>query len=81
MTAKEKAAELVGKFYYQGIKWANPPKQIKSALLVMPKICAHIAVDEIIYSYPTDPHGTLQPAGIKPIEYWRDVKNEIDYYE
>lgn len=72
MEAKDKAKELV-QIYVSEVSDANPLNDI----LVSAKRCALICVDEIMYSYPTDPHKTLQPTDIKPIVYWRKVKKEI----
>jgi hypothetical protein len=70
MTAKEKAQELVGKFFNQ-VEDVSNYKELQ-------KQCALIAVEEIMYSYPTDPYKTLQPTNIAPLVYWRKVKEEIE---
>lgn len=69
MTPKEKAIELVDKFKYISYDLDDIENHKEGAL---------IAVDEIIYSYPTDPFNTLQPTGIVPLYYWREVKQEIE---
>jgi hypothetical protein len=70
MTPKEKAKELCKK--------ATKPLGVYSYHIDDDvKDIALICVDEIIYSYPTDPYNTLQPTGIKAIVYWREVKQEI----
>ena len=69
MTPKEKAEELA-------IKFTSSTDVIKPNL--RSKEMALFCVDEIMYSYPTDPHKTLQPTGIKPLVYWREVKDEIN---
>lgn len=76
MNAKEKAKELVDKFYphamvnSSGFLVSNEDTVIKSA-----KQCAIICVDEIIKSnphrYATDTWVILN------IDYWKEVKTEI----
>lgn len=82
MRPKEKAKDIYEKmdvFHY--VKLHSKPKH-KGLPVSMHKSqikqCALICVDEIIYSYPTDPYITLQPTGIKAIVYWREVKKEIE---
>jgi hypothetical protein len=70
MTPKEKAKELTLKF----IHLVHSEDEGSKCNM---KSCALLCVDEIIYSYPTDPYKTLQPTGIKPLVYWREVKQEI----
>ena len=67
MTPKEKAKELILKFAFKGAQHEGEAKTF-----------AIIAVDEIMYSYPTDPYETLQPRGITPMIYWRRVKQELE---
>lgn len=75
MTPKEKAKELL--INYMSIlstfKYNNP-----HSIASVAKTSALIAVNEIIYSYPTDPFNTLQPTGINVLEYWLEVKKEIE---
>ena len=75
MTPKEKAQEIFIK-YYENIprtKWAENYQ--------LSKQCALIAVDEIIeatsikYEFRD---AQIFYAGKKPMQYWLDVKNEID---
>ena len=64
MTAKDKAKELLDKFYFGDIKEYEA------------KMCALIAVDYIITSNPhsnplnTDVYSTM--------DYWQEVKSEIE---
>jgi len=63
MTPKEKAIELVTKYYGHF-----------TAHMSIAKKCALIAVDEIIEAaewYESDYH-------YKKVEYWREVKQEIE---
>jgi hypothetical protein len=66
MTAKEKAKELVDKFYQEApldeIKFYNND--------VMAKSCALIAVDELIYETQFEVPNIRQ-------KYWINVKQEI----
>ena len=68
MTPKEKAEDLYLKFY--GI-----PLYVKTI-----KECCHIAVDEIIQtlSYDIKDLDVRGSVLIDLIEYWRDVKEEIN---
>jgi len=78
MTPKEKAKELVDK-YYGLVNHPTPNWKFKA------KECALIAVDEIIKSNPTYPWAKdvgakaqgLYENVIFPTNYWRDVKSEI----
>jgi len=67
MTPKEKALELCNKFMisnsYQAIVWHNA------------RICALIAVDEIIKTHLLSEKNTF---GIHPVDYWQEVKQEIE---
>ena len=62
MTPKEKALELIGKFYYCGIDECDCKK------------CALISVDEIINTHLLSEKNTF---GIHPVDYWQEVKQEI----
>lgn len=70
MIAKEKAQELVKKFYQPifdidlGIDVSKDEKRYNSA-----KECALIAVDEILK--------TLKPPCLYEYSYWQEVKTEI----
>jgi hypothetical protein len=69
MTPKEKAKDLIDKFYQEA-----PLDEIKFySNDVMAKQCALIAVEEIIESH------YYALSGIKPMiyEYWNEVKQEI----
>ena len=81
MTPKEKAQELVNKFYM-----AIPSDEM-GLCDEASRQCALIAVDEIIKSSPLDPNDTeewLQPedwfsdANISAEKYWLEVKKEIE---
>ena len=72
MTPKEKAEELVKKFKKVGIRQTDEVETWSA------KQCALIVVEEIVYSYPSDPYYTLQPKGIDVLDYWREVKTEIE---
>ena len=62
MTAKEKAKELVDRFYLNGIKKYS--MQYENSLQ-----CALICVDEILETYID-----LDPK----LNYWKNVKKEIE---
>jgi len=67
MTPKEKAEELVGKFYFL-VQTKEEQKQ-----------CALIAVDEIMEFMKMDDEytETLSNANSKWVNYWKEVKQEI----
>jgi len=69
MTPKEKAKELVYKFY-PSVQW----KLGQEDCLNRAKQCALIAVDEVIQTLSLD--GRLIFMYI--IDWWKDVKNEIN---
>jgi hypothetical protein len=88
MTPKEKAVELWDKFdeIIALNSWADEKTNIEE-LVLLPKKCALIAVDEIIQSGPLEPNDTedwLQPedwfseANISAEKYWQEVKKEIE---
>jgi|TARA_R110000868_G_scaffold348042_1_gene608974 hypothetical protein len=79
MTPQEKAIELIN-IFREFADGTDPETDRYSPKIEKEngKKCALKAVDEIIYSYPTDPFNTLQPTGIVPLNYWREVKNEIE---
>lgn len=64
MTPKEKAIELIDKFYLISSFFSD---------LEDVKECALIAVDEIIKSVPIAPLELSHPA-----YYWKEVKREIE---
>ena len=66
MTPKEKAEELYNK-YYQFIADSSYPEE-------MAKLCALIAVEDIIHSLVIIPFGMQY---INAIDYWEEVKEEI----
>jgi len=73
MTPKEKAVELVDKFYQTtpNEAWINEPLGIAEEYKAwnQSKQCALIAVDELIEN--------LYLEGVKP-DYWQEVKQEIE---
>lgn len=71
-SAKEKAKELVDKFYPRATSYASDRKnQIENA-----KQCALIAVDEIIDSLQIKNYSQADQ-----YEYWNEVKYYIENYE
>jgi hypothetical protein len=64
MTAKEKAKELVGKFYGLLPQWVNMDDA---------KLCASIASDEILNS-----RSVITESQVEYNEYWQHVKKEIE---
>jgi hypothetical protein len=72
MTPKEKAEELVRKYYTFGIN--NVPMQSFSWYEC--KQCALIAVDEIILANPHS--NTFLNVEYSTMEYWQEVKEEIE---
>jgi hypothetical protein len=77
MTPKDKAEELVDKFYQTtpNESWINEPLGIAEPYgsWKQAKECALIAVNEIKKSAPLKP---LNPLGAYP--YWQEVKQEIE---
>jgi hypothetical protein len=71
MTTKEKAKELVDKFYPRATSYSLDGKnQNENA-----KQCALIAVDEILSS---NPHSNPLNTNVEStMEYWQEVKQEI----
>ena len=71
MTAKEKAKELVDKFYPRATSYSLDRKnQNENA-----KQCSLIAVDEILKSVKKDSDYTITYQLAK--QYWQEVKQEI----
>jgi hypothetical protein len=68
MTPKEKAKELVYKFY-PNVQW----KLGQEDCLDRAKRCALISVDELIIEENSSNNGSFYPS-----RYWKQVKNEID---
>lgn len=64
MEAKEKAKELIDKFTFTCREWDYEDNS---------KQCALIAVDEIL-----NRNNFLISIPLKDIEYWNEVKNEIE---
>ena len=80
MTAKEKAEELVDKFYQTTPNeyFVNEPIGIKGRYKSweQAKQCALIAVDEILNANPNYPEFKENEG--TPIRYWEVVKQEIE---
>jgi hypothetical protein len=70
MTAKEKAAELVDKFYPRATSYSSDRKNQKDNA----KQCALIAVDEIINSVVITDLTTAE----NQFKYWEKVKSELE---
>lgn len=70
MTPKEKAKELYWK-YYQNISDTSFPEETA-------KLCALIAVDEIIEECGNWAGGTNDGWDTKRFDYWQEVKQEIE---
>jgi hypothetical protein len=68
MTPKEKAEELIQKYYSWGIN-----KQGQTLSWLESKQCALIAVDEILLN-EENKHSVLS----KIYDYWEEVKQEIE---
>jgi hypothetical protein len=77
MTQKEKASELVDKFYQTtpNEAWINEPLGISKEYKAweQAKQCALIAVDEILNSRPA-----ITDSQVEYNEYWQEVKQEIE---
>jgi hypothetical protein len=77
MTPKEKAKELVDKFYQTtpNESWINQTIGLKKEYKAweQSKQCALIAVDELIKEQTMWQNGEANP-----VLYWQDVKNEIN---
>ena len=71
MTPKEKANELGNKFY-RGDIFTNG-KEAHLIELEQARICALIAVDELI-----DEQTSWQNGQVNPVLYWQEVKQEIE---
>jgi hypothetical protein len=73
MTPKEKAKEMVNKFYYY-VESISESQQQENA-----KNCALIAVDEIIKESPSKIYWqTYDDETPSAITYWQEVKEEIN---
>jgi hypothetical protein len=79
MTPKEKANELVDKFYQTtpNEAWINEPLGISEEYKAwkQAKQCALIAVDEIIKALPPSSYGL---EFVAKIDFWTNVKQEIE---
>ena len=79
MTPKEKAGELVDKFYQTtpNEAWINEPLGISKEYKAwnQSKECALIAVDEIMMALTVIPYGMQY---LSAIDYWLEVKKEIE---
>jgi hypothetical protein len=77
MTPKEKAIELVDKFYQTtpNESWINQPIGLKKEYKAweQSKQCALIAVDELIREQTMWQNGE-----VNPVLYWQEVKQEIN---
>jgi hypothetical protein len=71
MTPKEKASQLVKRFY------RDSDLLVEDLSFIQAKECALIAVDEILHSRPiiTDSQVEYQ------YNYWQEVKQEIENYD
>jgi hypothetical protein len=79
MTPKEKAVELVDKYY--DMKWqsySHKKTSIKSMTKLASKHCALLAVDEIIESALPIWDGFHSDARNDFERYWNDIKTEIE---
>lgn len=85
MIPQEKAEELVD-LYYNKIQHTISNEYLK-VIKEIAKVCALIAVDEILKSEPLEPNNIpewLQPedwfseANKSAVEYWVEVKKEIE---
>ena len=77
MTPKEKAKELVDKFYQTtpNESWINQPIGLKEEYKAweQSKQCALIAIDELIKEQTMWQNGE-----VNPVLYWQEVKQEIN---
>jgi hypothetical protein len=82
MTPEEKAEKLVDKMYYSR-RYDNTENYIPDKAWEHAKQCAVIAVDEIINSNPNNPLFSDKKTengytDMTPIDYWQEVKKEIE---
>jgi hypothetical protein len=68
MTPKEKAKELMLKYY----------DLIEMSTVSFSKQCALIAVDEILKIIPKFEYGQGEKTTTKEYDYWEEVKQEIE---
>jgi hypothetical protein len=74
MTPKEKADELIRKYYRWGLH-----KDGQSLSWLESKECALIAVDEILQNVYDD-RATIGRQNLTDKEYWTEVKKEIEKF-
>lgn len=80
MESREKARELVGiylKFVSDYPNNSHPFINVRIWRRQQAQQMAAECVNQIIYSYTSDPYKTLQPKDITPLVYWREVKEQI----
>lgn len=78
MTEKEKAKELVDKFLPE-IKSADRYNyNLESLNFFISKRCAIIAIDEILKNFGLTCNGKMFYTEYRTIEYWQQVKKEIE---
>ena len=68
ISPKEKAEELVKKFYYPSLRWG----------LIHAKECATKTVDEILINFGSLVDGKLFYTSSNAITFWEEVKKEIE---
>ena len=73
MTPKEKAEELID-LYYNKIEHTISNEYLK-VIKEIAKVCALIAVDEILKALPPFEYGL---EFVAKIEFWNEVKQEIE---
>ena len=77
MTAKEKAEELLDKYHELDIQEVS---KYSNGIVVglISKQCALIAVDEILSEYDIQSDGYRKFLDSDRVNYWQEVKNEIE---
>jgi hypothetical protein len=90
MTPQEKASILVNRFYdkiedvesVDGGGWSSNSYLLDYSVKLASKQCALVAVDEILKASPSKPiesdNGSYSSDIIESIEYWQEVKTEIE---
>ena len=87
MTPKEKAEELRQEFVFRINEYIEPKtwdevESLNTLIYKAAKDCAELAVEELIeatsikYEYNSD--FEIRVTGKKPLQYWLDVKTEIE---
>ena len=74
MTPKEKAKELVNKFYSK----VDEERLLVNKYWSNAKCCALIAVDEILEYIPKFEYGQGEKTTTTEYDYWQEVKQEIE---